>query len=221
MTTTLVTPLRIETYLQEMQMWLDADVRTYKNLFSSSITRNPSDFTKAPGVIYTSTLPVSTQGYLSIPLASSILSAMEFCGFCLKGKFKNFSRSEENIKIFYKEIKNIMPAGSTPLKNDDIAKLIKSCRHGFAHKFFPKHLIGVGYYEYTDDLFISDPTGFVLNTNALIIHITFGLGHILSSPHLFPGMQRCYDDYLNQVENGTITLTVTQKGWKKIKKLFS
>jgi len=199
-----------------MELWLNADIK--KQQFSTAVSRNPNDFTKAPGDTYTIPLPTEPVGFLSIPLASSILSAMEFCGFCLKGKFKNFSRSEDNIKRFYKENKSSIPGHA--LDKADISKLIKSCRHGFAHKFFPKHLIGVGYFNYSTDLFISDASGSVLNTSAQITHITIGIRHIIESPNLYPDMQKCYDDYLNQVENGTITLSLSQKAWRKFKKLF-
>ena len=210
--------LKIEDYLSEMEHWLSADIATYKAQFSTTSSRSPSDFTRAPGVSYPPHLPRQTQGYLSIPLASSILSAMDFCGFCLKGNFKGYSQTEKNIKRFYKEVKGIV--GISQPNGNDIRKLIQSCRHGFAHKFFPKHEIGVGYFDYTLDLFISDSSGFVLNTNALITHIIAGLKHILNSSPLFPKMQICYDNYLNQVENGMVTISVGSNLWKRIKRCF-
>lgn len=208
-----VSTLKIEDYLRDLQYWLTADITSYKAGYSSSIARNPSDRTSAPGTTPPQSLPSVPIGHLSIPLAASILSAIEFCGFCLKGKFKDYSRSENNIKRFYKEIRPVL--GTSAPANADVSKLIKSCRHGFAHKFFPKHLVGVGYLDYTADLFVSDGSNNVLNTSALITHITTGLAHILSSPALFPKMQSCYDDYLVQVENGKLLTVSFQKKYGK------
>ncbi len=83
-------------YFRQMQYWLNADIATYKELFIPSIAYGLFDYTAAPG---TQPTPQFQQpGQLTIPLAASILAAMDFCGFCLRGKHREFSKTEKNIK---------------------------------------------------------------------------------------------------------------------------
>ena len=108
---------------------------------------------------YETTPAIPLKGRLTIPIATTLFAVADIVGYLLRniGRAKD---TKDNIAEFFKD---------KLIDENEIKVLVKVCRHGIDHSFFPKLGVGISYLKKngTEKMFHLENEMLVLNVNAM------------------------------------------------------